>query len=227
MANTIKAVRGMIALGDIPVGVYGHPQDPDGYMADFKSLGVKELPLEEMALSVVSMSATNKLAFAVVIACLVECVMRRADTVLCDELERIKRQDPKSSFVLDSSQAIMQMLGCSTPEDAILKIKDLGSSSSKIKPSNKESQISDRIAQELNGAREVVTPCGNIDVLTDNEVIEVKAFSGWKSAIGQVCAYATFYPDKIKRIHLFDCNDKDLSIVKSVAHPLDIVVSQE
>ena len=65
-----------------------------------------------------------------------------------------------------------------------------------------ESVHSDALAKELNGRREVRTPVGKIDILTEFEVIEVKVLDRWKEAVGQVLMYGSYYPWLGKRIHL-------------------------
>lgn len=65
-----------------------------------------------------------------------------------------------------------------------------------------ERQYSDGLAAKLNGRREVRTPAGRIDILTECEVIEVKLIEGWKEAVGQVLIYGSYYPRLGKRIHL-------------------------
>lgn len=74
---------------------------------------------------------------------------------------------------------------------------------------NIEYTIQQRLANELNGEIETLTPVGKIDLETDDEVIEIKAFSKWKHAIGQIQSY-NFYKNKTMRIHLFYTNDKEL-----------------
>ncbi len=74
------------------------------------------------------------------------------------------------------------------------------------RPSNKErveQLVRDRLKSQLSGQPEVATPAERIDLLTDLEVIEVKAFEDWKSAVGQVLAYSGFYLEHQKYIHLF------------------------
>ncbi len=61
-------------------------------------------------------------------------------------------------------------------------------------PTVKERDISDLLAKHERGKREVHTPSGYIDVLTDKYVDEVKIASKWKAAMGQVLAYKTYYP---------------------------------
>ncbi|MBE9018895.1 hypothetical protein C7Y66_11005 [Chroococcidiopsis sp. CCALA 051] len=66
-----------------------------------------------------------------------------------------------------------------------------------------EYQIRDRLHAELGGLVEVITPAGRIDLLTDTEIIEVKAVKDWKAALGQILVYSGFYPQHQKRLHLF------------------------
>ena len=53
---------------------------------------------------------------------------------------------------------------------------------------------------DLNGQREVNTPCGRIDILTKEQIIEVKEYKGWKAALGQILVYSNFYPEHQRRI---------------------------
>ena len=68
---------------------------------------------------------------------------------------------------------------------------------------NTEAQIRDRLKTQLCGLTEVSTLAGRIDLLTDDEIIEVKRINDWKAALGQILAYSAFYPEHRKRIHLF------------------------
>ena len=69
-----------------------------------------------------------------------------------------------------------------------------------------EHVIRDRLAEQLQGKIEVETAFGRADVVTDNEVIEIKRLHNWKHALGQVLVYTTdpSISDRNKRIHLFD-----------------------
>ncbi len=69
--------------------------------------------------------------------------------------------------------------------------------------SNSEAWYQNRLAQSLGGQTEVSTPDGRIDLLTWNEVIEVKTAKQWKQAMGQVLIYGRYYPLHRKRIHLY------------------------
>lgn len=50
---------------------------------------------------------------------------------------------------------------------------------------------------------EVFTPAARVDLVTNTEIIEVKAVKDWKAALGQILIYSAFYPDHQKRLHLF------------------------
>lgn len=64
----------------------------------------------------------------------------------------------------------------------------------------------DKLASKLTGAQiEVSLPrrVGRIDILTPNEVIEVKEVKDWKHAVGQVIVYGNHFPGRKLRVHLF------------------------
>lgn len=106
----------------------------------------------------------------------------------------------------------------STQEDTVLKEKD----------------VRDNMAQDLNGVTEFETRSGFADVVTSEEVIEVKYVKQWKHALGQVLAYSDSLPDKQRRIHLFsekyDDNDDDLAtlvIAKDICSKYSVKVTCE
>lgn len=53
----------------------------------------------------------------------------------------------------------------------------------------KEKVVRDALESRIGGMPEVLCPAGSIDLLTINEVIEVKHYREWKNAIGQVMSY--------------------------------------
>ena len=74
-----------------------------------------------------------------------------------------------------------------------------------------EKEIQKRLCKELKNAKiEVETPCGFIDILTDNEIIEIKNGKNWKHAVGQILVYSKFYPKHKKRLHLFNTVNDEL-----------------
>jgi len=91
-----------------------------------------------------------------------------------------------------------------------------------------ESYYRDTLARKLNGKTEVSIPVGRIDILTDTEIIEVKAAKQWKAALGQIIVYGKFYPRHQKRIHLFgDKLSCDSSLIERTCLENAIAVSWE
>lgn len=82
-----------------------------------------------------------------------------------------------------------------------------------IKPDDKnnlkEKEIQLKLQEELGGDIEVLTETGYIDLITDNEIIEIKTGKNWKEAVGQILMYSLDYPKHSKRIHLFDIKNDD------------------
>jgi hypothetical protein len=217
-----------VLLGDSQLNVWGHPSNPSGYSSDFFELNLSKMPLRDLGFHILWLSQTNSLAFNVMLASFMECVERRADSTFTSMIEQEISQYPKTSLVFEVTEVLVEKFS-RLSESALLNYLDHlpPIRDEKSKNANPEKLISDRLAFELGGIREVTTPCGRIDVLTDTEIIEVKKTSRWKSAIGQVCAYANFYPDRVKRIHLFGGDFSQLALISSVAHPLDIRVTAE
>lgn len=56
--------------------------------------------------------------------------------------------------------------------------------------------------------KEVRTPAGNIDLLTDHFLYEMKQVEKWKEAIGQLVAYGTYYPNHKKVLVVFGTFDE-------------------
>lgn len=50
---------------------------------------------------------------------------------------------------------------------------------------------------------EVRTPFGRIDILTPDEIIEVKTIERWREGLGQLKVYEDAYPDRYLHLHLF------------------------
>lgn len=73
---------------------------------------------------------------------------------------------------------------------------------------NQEADLQKQLASVLDGRTEVITPVGMIDILTTDEIIEIKTWGEWKSAIGQILSYGFYFPGHKKRIHLFCIPEK-------------------
>ncbi len=91
-----------------------------------------------------------------------------------------------------------------------------------------EKEIQLRLQKELGGEIEVKTDAGYIDLLTDNEIIEIKHITNWKNAVGQILIYSQDYPTHIKRIHLFDdINIKPDKIIEERCEKFNIKITYE
>jgi hypothetical protein len=98
----------------------------------------------------------------------------------------------------------------------------------KLSPTKQEEKlIVNKLNEILKGQTEVNTPIGKIDILTNTELIEVKKFKSWKAAIGQIISYGYFYPNKNRRIHLFDTGNNDLTIIKNICIKNNIILTCE
>ena len=93
--------------------------------------------------------------------------------------------------------------------------------------SNPEKTICKRISKELGGKTEVCVNNKRIDILTDNEIIEVKNYNTMLGAIGQILYYSKFYPDRRKRIHIFNHNDRRDIEYETLCGELNISVTYE
>ena len=66
-----------------------------------------------------------------------------------------------------------------------------------------EKEIQIKMQCMFGGQREVHTPVGYIDLLTDTQLYESKRANGWKGAIGQLLSYGKFYPNHELVLYLF------------------------
>lgn len=77
------------------------------------------------------------------------------------------------------------------------------STSNKKKTRSQPELAVQRKLEKQTGGKHVMTPAGEIDLLTDTVLIEAKEWKSWKTAVGQVICYGHFYPKHMKRIHFF------------------------
>lgn len=108
----------------------------------------------------------------------------------------------------------------------------------KVRPSSKSRQTGsrrkseawyrDRLALALGGKTEVSTPSGRIDIVTDTEIIEVKAAALWKHALGQIMVYGNHFPYHRQRIHLFgEIDESALTQAREDCRKHGVVVTWE
>ena len=65
-----------------------------------------------------------------------------------------------------------------------------------------ECHIQAKLEQQLRGKHEIC-PAGVADIVTQTELIEIKTWDNWKTALGQVISYHVYFPDKMTRVHFF------------------------
>lgn len=143
------------------------------------------------------------------------CRILNGDMTLCDQMEETNRVFQST----DEGKALQQALG----ESVIYK-----EDSRKVR----ESSVRDKLAEFHNASTEVWTPSGVIDVLTEDEVIEVKYYRNWQRGMGQVLAYGSHYPTRVKRLHLFGHRgdervDHFVTQAKSVCDEYGVYVTHE
>ena len=102
---------------------------------------------------------------------------------------------------------------------------------SQLIPSNnlqKEKQVQSKLQDKYKGEIEIETEFGNIDLLTDKYIIEIKTYDNWKCAIGQILVYSLKYPNKIKMIYLFDVPNKHkINAIKKICKNYSIALKYE
>jgi hypothetical protein len=93
------------------------------------------------------------------------------------------------------------------------------------KSEEREAQL--KLAKTLSGEIEVATRLGRIDVLTPEEIIEVKLWGGWKCALGQILVYGDYYPNHRKKIHCCGRIPVDIAEIKKHLDKHDVCLSWE
>ena len=75
----------------------------------------------------------------------------------------------------------------------------------RLPPEQHEFEFQRVEAARIGGKMEVDAGLGGrCDILSDDEVVEVKRYSSWRHALGQVLSYGHFFPGRSLRIHLFE-----------------------
>lgn len=90
-----------------------------------------------------------------------------------------------------------------------------------------EALIQMGLQEREGGEREVDTPAGAVDLVTDEHVIEIKHVTDWKDGV-KVLVYAMYFPERKPRIHLFGGYTRQLrALVDEVMEKLGIVLTWE
>jgi hypothetical protein len=90
-----------------------------------------------------------------------------------------------------------------------------------------ESMVQISLQSREGGEREVETPSGFVDLLTDEYVIEIKHVKDWKDG-AKVLIYALNFPTRKPRVHLFGGYSQNFrSLVEDTFSKLNIAVTWE
>lgn len=81
-----------------------------------------------------------------------------------------------------------------------------------------ELYLQNKLAKERSGKKEVKTPLGRIDILTNVELIEIKEYKNWKNGIGQLISYSKFHPGKELCLYLFGEITSDIRQIQELCH---------
>ena len=92
-----------------------------------------------------------------------------------------------------------------------------------------EKIIADKLSKTLNGVREVYIneTKQRIDILTDDEIIEVKSFKCRMAAVGQILYYHNYYNNRKMRIHLFENYDERDTVFEKICANVNIAVTYD
>lgn len=94
-----------------------------------------------------------------------------------------------------------------------------------------EREVRQRLLAELGGQECVPGKFGEIDLVSPEEVIEVKWAPKYAHALGQVLGHAESYPEKGRRVHLFgseeECSDEKMALVATLLSKYDVKLTYE
>ncbi|NJO64603.1 MAG: hypothetical protein HC836_42620 [Richelia sp. RM2_1_2] len=220
--TTIKAVRATINLGDIELDVFQLPdseyrlsqtqveqavEKPERSFRGFLASKAPEaLPWKHIKLEKLAIEGNNVKVSAIPLGLTIaywKCEARKGSQKARKLLEAIGKNPSPPFEDFGGTYVIYSKI-----EDKALPKRK------KRLVKHSEAWYVKRLQKELGGQKEVPTPAGNIDLLTSEQLIEVKEINAWKCAVGQVEVYGDYYPSHQKRIHLFGkCHEKFLDIV--------------
>ena len=92
------------------------------------------------------------------------------------------------------------------------------------KNKNNESYYQKFLETLLNGTHKRLK-CGITDITTDDFHAEIKNWSDWKEAVGQLICYNKHDPKNEMRLYLFgSCNEKKLNMIHEDCKSFDIII---
>lgn len=94
-----------------------------------------------------------------------------------------------------------------------------------------EREVRIRLLEQLGGTQCYIGVLGEIDLVTEGEVIEIKWVRRALHAVGQVLGHSRSFPDKVRRIHLFgnkgDFASVNMDELRDMCTSLDIDITKE
>ena len=94
-----------------------------------------------------------------------------------------------------------------------------------------EREVRQRLLKQVNGQERVNGKYGEIDIVSLEEVIEVKWAPKYAHALGQVLCHSESYPEKGRRVHLFgteeECDDEKMVHVATLFSKYNITLTFE
>ena len=97
------------------------------------------------------------------------------------------------------------------------------------KRSMREQEIQKRLELET-GGKHGICPAGIADIVSDQQLIEIKCWKLWKHAIGQLLVYKNYFPNRQLRIHLFGEKQKNqvkVDIIRKTLEDMNIILTDE
>ena len=90
-----------------------------------------------------------------------------------------------------------------------------------------EMDVQRRLEQETGGVH-LSCPAGTADIVSKTQLIEIKRWSQWKSALGQLLAYSEYILGKQLRVHFFGSKPKKgLDVIMQCFSKYNIIISEE
>lgn len=222
MADSIKAVRGLIDLGGVLLNVYLMPN------GGYKLAGRNVTDAVDMRHGSLSEFFKVKTLKELPGTCFIRSVTGETFCALPTELA-VQYWGNAAINGCVKAQKLLELLR-NSPDVLGVQSSDVPVFLGKNKKSSKraEASIRDKIAVSEGGVKEVVIISGKIDVLTSTQLIEVKHVKAWKEAIGQVLVYGHYYPSHTKRIHFFGTAHSEIrELIKSHCDKLNICITWE
>lgn len=107
------------------------------------------------------------------------------------------------SYFVEAEEQLLAILASTSAKEtkALALAKAIATPNTAVEQT--ELEVRNKLAAAIGGQVEVAVEEGLADIVTEEEVIEVKAFSKWKHALGQVLAYDYSIRKQKRRIHLF------------------------